>query len=45
MNEKEIYEYGDIHLRLATEILREFLKPQYNFDSKQSLICDIFPRY
>jgi len=42
MNEKRIHEHGDIHLRLATEILREFLKPQHNFDSKKSMICDTF---
>jgi hypothetical protein len=35
MSEKEIFESGAIQLKLATEILKEILKPEFDFDSKQ----------
>ncbi len=32
-NEKEIQENESLHIKLAIEILKEFLKPNFDFDS------------
>ncbi|KXN87323.1 Condensin complex subunit 3 [Leucoagaricus sp. SymC.cos] len=45
MNEKDIYENGALHLKLAIEILKEFLKPQFDFDrDDKKVLCQMFSK-
>lgn len=44
MDEKQNHENEAIQLKLAMEILKEILKPKFDFDSEFSLLLSLFQR-